>query len=104
MLLHTVFLGYQKGSITQVFDEADLVDLWRAFPTAGYTRSMSRYNWYANTKSYRAQLTINTNGIGVYKNLFVQISALHTDNDAAKGLMSENYYYIGLIQNLPFIL
>ena len=91
-------LGY-----TQVFDEADLVDPWRAFPTAGYTRSMSRYNWYANTKSYRAQLTINTNGTGVYKNIFVQTSALHTDNDAAKGLMSENYYYIGLIQNLPFM-
>ena len=62
---------------------------------------MLRYNWYANSRSYRVQLTINTNKTGIYKNLSVNLSALHTDNDAAKGLLSENYYYVGLIQNLP---
>ena len=86
---------------SQVFDEADLVDPWRAFPTAGYTRSMARYNWFADSRSYRVQLSINTNATGVYKNIFIQTSALHTDNDASKGLPSENYYYVGLIQNLP---
>jgi len=33
-------LGY-----SYILDEADLVTPWRAFPTAGYTRSMITYNW-----------------------------------------------------------
>ena len=89
-------LGY-----SQVFDEADLVTPWRGFPTAGYTRSMARYNWVANTKSYRAELTINGNKTGVYKDLFIQLSALHTDADEVKGQFDENFYYAGFVQNIP---
>lgn len=89
-------LGY-----SQVFDEADLITPWRGFPTAGYTRSMARYNWTANTKSYRAELNINQNKTGVYKDLFIQLSALHTDADETKGYFDENYYYAGFVQNIP---
>ncbi len=91
-------LGY-----SQVFDEADLVAPWRGFPTAGYTRSMARYNWVANTKSYRAELMINNNKTGVYKDVMMQLSALHTDADEAKGQFDENYYYAGFTQNLPMM-
>ena len=91
-------LGY-----SQVFDEADLVTPWRGFPTAGYTRSMARYNWMANTKSYRAELTINGNKTGLYKDTFMQFSVLHTDADEKKGQFDENYYYAGFVQNLPFM-
>lgn len=94
--MYKLNLGYSK-----VFDEADLVTPWRGFPTAGYTRSMARYNWVANTKSYRAELTINPNKSNIYKKLFVQLSALHTDADEAKGQYDENYYYAGFIQNIP---
>lgn len=87
---------------SQVFDEADLVTPWRAFPTAGYTRSMARYNWIANTKSYRAELSINGNKTGIYKDVFMQLSMLHTDADESKGQFDENYYYAGFVQNLPF--
>lgn len=89
-------LGYSK-----VFDEADLVTPWRGFPTAGYTRSMLRYNWVANTKSYRAKLMINNNKTGVYEEVMMQLSALHTDADEAKAQFDENYYYAGFTQNLP---
>jgi len=41
---------------TKVADEADLVTPWRGFPTAGFSRAMSQYNWNANTKSYMVQL------------------------------------------------
>jgi hypothetical protein len=41
---------------TQVADKADIVAPWRGFPTGGFTRAMSQYNWYANTKSYMVQL------------------------------------------------
>lgn len=40
-------LGYSK-----VDDKADIVNPWRGFPTAGYTRVMGQYNWYANTTTY----------------------------------------------------
>ena len=89
-------LGY-----TQVMDEADLVTPWRGFPTAGYTRSMARYNWMANTKSYRIEMTRNGNSKGVYKDLFIQASVLHTDADESKGYYDENYYYVGFVQNIP---
>jgi hypothetical protein len=43
--------GYIK-----VADKGDIVAPWRGFPTAGFTRSMAQYNWYANTESYMVQL------------------------------------------------
>ena len=89
-------LGYSN-----VLDEADLVTPWRGFPTAGYTRSMARYNWMANTKSYRAEIMINRNKKGIYKDVYMQLSFLHTDADEAKGYFDENYYYAGFIQNIP---
>ncbi len=88
-------LGY-----THVLDEADLITPWRGFPTAGYTRSMARYNWMANTKSYRIELVRNGNSKGVYKEMFMQFSILHTDADERKGYYDENYYYAGFIQNI----
>ncbi len=85
---------------TQVMDEADLVTPWRGFPTSGYTRSMARYNWQANTKSYRIELVKDANEIaGLYKNTFMQLSVLHTDADESKAYFDENYYYAGFVQN-----
>ena len=89
-------LGY-----SYVLDEADLITPWRGFPTAGYTRSMARYNWMANTKSYRVELTRNGNAKGIYTALFTQVSLLHTDADERKGYYDEDYYYAGFVQNVP---
>lgn len=93
---YSLNLAYSK-----VYDKADLVDPWRAFPTAGYTRSMARYNWYADSRSYRIQATAKTNMTPALKDLNIELSALHTDNDPAKNISSENYYYLGLMQNIP---
>lgn len=52
----------KKGSLkvqvgySSVADEADIVAPWRGFPTGGYTRAMSQYNWYANTKTSDIEL------------------------------------------------
>jgi hypothetical protein len=97
--LYKLNLGY-----SQVFDEADLVTPWRGFPTAGYTRSMARYNWMANTKSYRIELQRNANKKGIYTDLFIQASILHTDADEEKGYYDENYYYVGFVQNVPALI
>lgn len=93
--IYKLNIGYSK-----VFDEADLITPWRGFPTSGYTRSMARYNWMANTKSYRMELTMNSNKKGIYKDMFIQASILHTDADENKGKYDENYYYLGFVQNL----
>lgn len=44
-----------RFAMTDVADKGDLIAPWRGFPTAGFTRAMSQYNWYANTKSYMVQ-------------------------------------------------
>ncbi len=84
---------------TKVMDEADLITPWRGFPTSGYTRSMARYNWQANTQSYRIELVRNADVAGVYTNSFIQASILHTDADESKDYYDEDYYYIGFVQN-----
>jgi len=96
---YKINLGY-----SQVFDEADLITPWRGFPTAGYTRSMARYNWMANTKSYRIEIQRAANKTGIFTDLFVQASVLHTDADEDKGYFDENYYYIGFVQNVPALI
>ena len=100
--LVTKYQNYKLNiGYTKVFDEADLITPWRGFPTSGYTRSMARYNWMANTKSYRIELVRNANSKGIYKNLYTQVSILHTDADESKGYFDENYYYAGFVQNIP---
>ncbi len=105
MIAARLVAKYQNYSLnlaySKIYDKADLINPWRAFPTAGYTRSMSRYNWYADSRSYRAQFTAKTNMTPALKDLNIELSAVHTDNDIAKGWTSENYYYVGLMQNLP---
>ena len=41
---------------TQIADKGDIIAPWRGFPTAGFTRAMGQYNWYANTKTYLFRL------------------------------------------------
>jgi len=87
---------------TYILDEADLITPWRGFPTAGYTRSMGRYNWRANTKSYRLEVVRGADLEGVYEDIFIQASVLYTDGDDTKvGINDELFYYIGFVQNIP---
>ena len=93
---YRINIGYSN-----VLDEADLITPWRGFPTVGYTRSMARYNWMANTKSYRIQFAKGINSKGVYRDVFMLFSFLHTDADETKGYFDENFYYAGFVQNIP---
>lgn len=98
---YKINLGY-----TNILDEADLVTPWRGFPTAGYTRSMARYNWSANTKSYRIELVRNTSSIGLYNDVYIQASVMFEDKDADKNSGADKdsfYYYIGFVQNVEFL-
>lgn len=92
---YKINLGY-----TNILDEADLITPWRGFPTSGYTRSMARYNWRANTKSYRLEIVQNANNVGIYNNRFVQSSILYVDADESKNEKDYIYYYLGFVQNV----
>ena len=85
---------------TQVLDKSDLVTPWRGFPTAGYTRSMGVYNWRANDKSYRLQLTYGANASGIYTNGFWQTSVLYIKGDEKDLNFDRMVYYFGYIKNL----
>ncbi len=88
---------------TNILDEADLVTPWRGFPTSGYTRSMARYNWRANTKSYRAEFVRCTSTDGIYNDIYVQASVMYQDEDASKyggANLDSFYYYTGFMQNI----
>jgi len=95
---YKINLGY-----SYILDEADLVTPWRGFPTSGYTRSMARYNWKANTKSYRLEFVRCTSTDGIYNDVYVQASVMYQDSDEKKSLIGTDnslYYYVGLMQNI----
>lgn len=48
------FLG--RLGYSHIADKADIIAPWRGFPTGGFTRIMSQYNWHANTKTYMVRL------------------------------------------------
>ena len=52
--------GYSK-----VADKADILAPWRGFPTGGFTRAMSQYNWFANTKTYMIRGDYNFDRSGI---------------------------------------
>jgi len=85
-------LGYSK-----VADEADFITPWRGFVTGGYTRTMGRYNWIANTQTYRV--------LGSYDfvnyDLKTYLSFTHEDYDQQKVNGDDaNVYYLGLIKEI----
>ena len=90
----SVSLGY-----TKVADEADFITPWRGFVTSGYTRTMSRYNWLANTQTYRilGSYDFDKKGIKTY------LSFTHEDYDENKNdfvLNDADIYYFGLIKEI----
>ncbi len=67
---------------------------------------MARYNWRANTKSYRAEFVRSTSDVGLYNDLFIQASILYQDDDAKKfeDVNTDSlYYYLGFMQNIAVL-
>ena len=69
---------------TKVADKADIIAPWRGFPTAGFTRAMSQYNWYANTKSYMMQVNFFQNNIMHLGNIVIFGRYVYQDFDDEK--------------------
>lgn len=75
--------GYSK-----VADKADIVAPWRGFPTGGFTRAMSQYNWQANTESYMVQLDYALESIEDCK--IISRFAVQDFDDAKEGVQADS--------------
>ena len=91
-------LGY-----TKIADEADFITPWRGFITAGYTRAMAQYNWFANTETWRLRGTYNFSKANLVKGLRTYASFTRENYDTQKVASLANItnvYYFGLIQDI----
>ena len=72
--------------------DGDVIAPWRAFPTDGYTRSMTQTDWNANTKAYKAQFDYDFNQYA--KGLSTFVSYSFYDRDPSKiGYVSQTDRY-----------
>lgn len=73
-----------KVGYSAVGDKADIVAPWRGFPTGGYTRAMSQYNWYANTKTAAAEVNYDFGKAGLVPGFSALARFAMQDFDEAK--------------------
>jgi hypothetical protein len=86
---------------TKVSDEGDIVAPWRGFPTAGFTRAMAQYNWYANTESYMFQLDYEFEDISEFK--VISRFAIQDFDDEKIGVQADsNVFTLDLLKGLGY--
>ncbi|MBT8343654.1 MAG: OprD family outer membrane porin [Sulfurovum sp.] len=84
---------------TKVADKGDILAPWRGFPTAGFTRAMAQYNWYANTESYMAQLDYEFEMIPEFK--IISRFVIQDFDDEKLGVQADsNVFTIDLLKGL----
>lgn len=95
----TLSLGY-----TKIDDKADFITPWRGFVTSGYTREMARYNWVANTKTYRARYAYDFSKTNIIEGLRTYVSFTVEDYDESKTVRNDaDLYYLGAIKKISSV-
>jgi len=75
--------GYSKIS-----DDADIIAMWRGFPTGGYTRSMAQVDWIANTKNWAVKAVYDFGKAGMVSGFKVAADYENMNFDDAKAATS----------------
>lgn len=79
---------YGAGSLrlgySDVQDGGDIIAAWHAQPTAGYTRAMSRMNWFANTKTTMLRADYDFSKAGLIDGLRIMTRYAIQDFDDSK--------------------
>ena len=85
---------------SQVADKGDIVAPWRGFPTGGFTRAMSQYNWYANTKTYMIRGDYDFGKAGLVPGLTAMFRyAIQDFDDTKPGVQADsNVIHLDAIQ------
>ncbi|HIC43572.1 MAG TPA: outer membrane porin, OprD family [Sulfurimonas sp.] len=96
----SVSLGY-----TGIADEADFITPWRSFITSGYTREMARYNWIANTQTYRLLGSYDFEKANIVDGLRTVTSLSYEDYDEAKlgEKVDARLYYVAFIKDIQAV-
>ncbi len=98
-----------SAGYSDISDKADLVAPWRGFPTGGYTRDLTEYDWYANTHAYMIRANYNFSKANIVEGLFVQIdyASMNIDDKKvrAKTVKStdRNIFHIDIIQAVKYV-
>ena len=87
---------------SQIEDAADIVAPWRGFPTAGFTRAMAQYNWYANTKTYMVRAGYDFGKAGILDgfNIFARYAIQDFDDKKDAVQTDTNILHIDAMQNI----
>ena len=88
-----------RFAYTKIADEGDIIAPWRGFPTAGFTRAMSQYNWVANTESYMMQLDYKFNNISDFK-IISRFSIQDFDDEKVGVQADSNVFTIDFLKGL----
>ena len=84
---------------TKIADKGDIIAPWRGFPTAGFTRAMAQYNWYANTESYMVQLDYEFEEISEFK-VISRFTVQDFDDDKVGVQADSNVFTIDFLKGL----
>lgn len=76
--------GSLLAGYSRISDDADFIAPWRGFPTGGYTRDMTQYNWLADTKSWMIQAFYDFGKAGIIRGLKACIDYAYMDYDDEK--------------------
>ncbi len=96
------------GGYSKIADKADLIMPWRAFPTAGYTRSMGQYNWEANTESWMVLVYYDLGKANIVDGLRAGLDYVFMNYDDKKeslgghGKTDRHYAHTDIWYRLPF--
>ena len=85
---------YGPGSVrigySNIEDAGDIIAPWHAQPTGGYTRAMSRMDWYANTQSTMFRADFDFSKAGLIDGIRVMTRyAMHDFDDSKPGTTSD---------------
>ena len=76
---------------TKIANEGDIIAPWRGFPTAGFSRAMAQYNWYANTKTYMVRADYDFDKAGLISGLKAFIRyAIQDFDDNKPGVQADS--------------
>ena len=93
-------LGYSSTA-----DKADIIAPWRGLPTAGYTRAMGQYNWFANTQTYLARVDYSLDKAKLVDGMSIMFRYAHQNFDEKKTtiMTDSDVYNFDMIYNAPFL-
>jgi hypothetical protein len=94
-----------RYGFSYIEDKADIMALWRGFPTGGFTRAMAQYNWYANTTTHMVRADVSLDKLGVLPGMTLMARyAIQDFDDDKSGVQADtNVLHMDITQKLDAV-